>query len=80
MRKKPLAWAAKIGFGLVLPAEIVIESKKPAEVKAYPNLRAAIVADEIWQEKTLPYVRENLEKISHALGLAGRTWFPTLSG
>src|ERR1700730_4170982 len=66
-RKRPdiRAYRSATKADLVLPAEIVIESKKPGEVKAYPNLRAAVVADEIWEEKTLPYVRENLPELRY---------------
>src|SRR6185437_1015924 len=66
-RKRPdiRAYVSLTNADLVLPAEVVVESKKPTEVKGYPNLRAAMIADDIWHDKTLPYVKENIERIRY---------------
>jgi hypothetical protein len=64
-RKRPdiLAYASAAEADLVLDADVVIESKKPEEVIKYGGVSAAIVADEFWLDKTLPYLRSNISKI-----------------
>src|ERR1700691_2912346 len=59
-RKRPdvRGYVSAINADLVLPAEIVVEAKKPTEVNSFPSLRSAITSDDLWQEKTVPYVRE----------------------
>ena len=55
-RKRPdiLAYVSEQDADLVLPAEVVIESKKPNEVEGFRNLVEAMVSDRYWPEKTYP--------------------------
>jgi type I restriction-modification system DNA methylase subunit len=66
-RKRPdvLGYALSDDADLVLPAEIVIESKKPHEVQAFANLADAMVATSIWEQKTFPYIRANITKVQY---------------
>ncbi len=66
-RKRPdiRAYLSAENADLVLPAEIVIESKKPQEVKEFPNLRTAMVSEVMWSDKTFPYIIENIERIRY---------------
>lgn len=50
---------------LVLPAEIVIESKKPHEISNYATIVDALSDGWFWTEKTVPYIRENLTRIQY---------------
>ena len=66
-RKRPdiLAYTQQEDADLVLAAEIVVESKKPREISEFTNIADAVIADLIWAEKTLPYIRENLTRIQY---------------
>ena len=66
-RKRPdiLAYVSEEEADLVLPAEVVFESKKPEEVAAYNDLAEALVSDWIWKDKTLPYVKMNIARIRY---------------
>lgn len=44
-------------------SEVVIEAKKPFELSAYANLTEAVVADELFTGKFVPYVRAHAERI-----------------
>jgi hypothetical protein len=61
--KRPdiLGYKNRIDADLVLPADVVIEAKKPVEVD-YTDMRVAL-AEALWDEKTFPYVVENLSRI-----------------
>ena len=66
-RKRPdiLAYVSEEDADLVLPAEIVIESKQPDEVAEFRNLAEAIVSDEYWGTKTFPYLRDNISRVKY---------------
>jgi hypothetical protein len=66
-RKRPdiLAYVSEEDAHLVLPAEIVIESKKPDEVDEFRNLAEAIVSDKYWTTKTFPYIRDNISRVQY---------------
>jgi len=66
-RKRPdiLAYVRSEDADLVLPAEIVIESKKPQELAAYETIADAVCSGWFWDEKTVPYIRENLTRIQY---------------
>ena len=66
-RKRPdiLGYVRSEDADLVLPAEIVIESKKPQELSAYATISDAVSSGWIWTEKTVPYIRENLTRIAY---------------
>jgi hypothetical protein len=65
--KRPdiLIFVAEENANLVLPAEIVIECKKPDEVAQFTDLADAIVSDTYWYTKTLPYLRDNLSHVQY---------------
>jgi hypothetical protein len=75
-RKRPdiLGYVRQEDADLVLPAEIVIESKRPDELAEFANLTDAITSGWIWQQKTLPYVRSNITRIQY-FGLTTFTEF-----
>ncbi len=50
---------------LVLPAELVIECKKPEEVAEFKDLADAIVSEKYWHSKTLPYLRDNISRVQY---------------
>jgi hypothetical protein len=79
-RKRPdvLAYVSNEDADLVLPAEIVIESKKPAELQGFADLREAMLGSPIWEEKTVPYIRDNITRI-HYFILTTFTNFAALS-
>jgi N-6 DNA Methylase len=66
-RKRPdiLGYVQSEDADLVLPAEIVIESKKPNEVSGFATLADAVTHDWIWDQKTVPYIRENITRIHY---------------
>jgi hypothetical protein len=66
-RKRPdvLAYVSSEDADLVLPAEIVIESKKPEELSDFNTIADAVCSGWFWDEKTVPYVRENLTRIQY---------------
>jgi hypothetical protein len=66
-RKRPdiLGYVSEEDADLVLPAELVFESKKPDEVRAYSDLSEAMVSDWIWSDKTLPYIQANIARIQY---------------
>jgi hypothetical protein len=66
-RKRPdlRAYVDETSADLVLPAEIVIESKKPAELKHFSSIVDALLDDELWNEKTVPYIAANIERIQY---------------
>ncbi|WP_353061944.1 N-6 DNA methylase [Tunturibacter psychrotolerans] len=67
MRKRPdiLGYVRSEDADLVLPAEIVIESKKPNELSDYATITDAVNSGWFWAEKTVPYIRENLTRIQY---------------
>jgi hypothetical protein len=46
-------------------ADVVIESKKPIEVAHFSSLKDALVSDEVWWAKFVPYVRAHSERVSY---------------
>ncbi|KAL8931213.1 MAG: hypothetical protein Q9211_007139 [Gyalolechia sp. 1 TL-2023] len=68
-RKRPdiLAYTSEQEADLVLPAEVVIESKKPAEVEGLASLADAVVSDRYWSAKTTHFAIILLEKRSEPL-------------
>jgi len=66
-RKRPdiLAYVCPQEADLVLPAEIVIESKKPQELRDYETITDAVCSGWFWQEKTVPYIRGNLTRVQY---------------
>jgi hypothetical protein len=66
-RKRPdiLAYVRPQEADLVLPAEIVIESKKPQELPDYETITDAVSSGWFWREKTVPYIRENLTRVQY---------------
>lgn len=48
---------------LALAADALVESKKPAELNAFPTLSEALVAPSIWEEKFVPYVRSHAARL-----------------
>ena len=66
-RKRPdiLGYVASERAHLVLPAEIVIESKKPEEVDHFETLAEAMVDEGFWRSKTLPYLRDNIARVQY---------------
>ncbi|HWS86804.1 MAG TPA: N-6 DNA methylase [Pyrinomonadaceae bacterium] len=66
-RKRPdiLAYVSEEDADLVLPAEVVIESKKPDEVNEFRNLAEAIVSEKYWHSKTFPYLRDNISRVQY---------------
>jgi type I restriction-modification system DNA methylase subunit len=48
---------------LVVAADALVESKKPAELMGFSSLSDALVSAEIWQEKFVPYVRSHAARI-----------------
>jgi hypothetical protein len=67
LQKRPdiLGYVHSIDADLVLPAEIVIEAKRPEEVRQHRSLADAIVSDEYWETKTFPYISGNLSRIQY---------------
>jgi len=59
-----LAYRGELDADLVLPAEIVIEAKKPSEFQRYSDLRSDL-AQELWEDKTFPYIVANLSRIRY---------------
>jgi hypothetical protein len=64
-RSDVLAYASEEDADLVLPAEIVIESKMPDEVSEFEDLGQAIVSEKYWPTKTFPYLRDNISRIQY---------------
>jgi type I restriction-modification system DNA methylase subunit len=66
-RKRPdiLGYVAVERAHLVLSAEIVIESKKPEEVRHFATLAEAMGDLEFWRSKTLPYLRDNIARVQY---------------
>jgi N-6 DNA Methylase len=66
-RKRPdiLAYVSEQDAHLVLPAEVVIEAKKPDEVAGFRNLAEAMVSDRYWADKTYPYLRDNIARVRY---------------
>jgi hypothetical protein len=66
-RKRPdiLGYVRSEEADLVLPAEIVIESKKPNEISEYASITDAVTGGWFWAEKTVPYIRENLTRVQY---------------
>jgi type I restriction-modification system DNA methylase subunit len=64
-RKRPdiLGYLHSYEADLVLPADIVIESKKPDELAGLTLAEAA--TDLLWNDKTIPYIKENLSRIRY---------------
>jgi hypothetical protein len=48
---------------LVVAADALVESKKPAELIGFTSLSDALVSPDIWQEKFVPYVRAHAARI-----------------
>ena len=46
-------------------ADVIIESKRPAELAAFPSLMAALVDDLLWRDKFVPYVSAHVERIAY---------------
>lgn len=46
-------------------ADVVIESKKPQEIAAFPGLLEALVDDYLWNDKFIPYVRAHSERVRY---------------
>lgn len=44
-------------------ADVVVEAKKPEEVVSFPTLLDALVDDVLWNDKFVPYVSANLERV-----------------
>lgn len=44
-------------------SEVVIESKKPFELSSFPSLKDAIISDNIFSDKLVPYVRAHAERV-----------------
>jgi hypothetical protein len=65
-RRRPdiLCYADAGAADLVTAADVVIEAKRPVEVTAFPDLKAAITSDGLWQEKFVPYVRAHAEQVA----------------
>jgi hypothetical protein len=66
-RKRPdiLAYVSEEDSDLVLPAEVVVESKRPDEVRDYLDLSEAMVCEWLWRDKTVPYVLANIARIRY---------------
>lgn len=66
-RKRPdiLAYVSQQDADLVLPAEVVIESKQPEEVEGFNSIGDAIVSDQFWASKTYPYLRDNIARVRY---------------
>jgi hypothetical protein len=60
--KRPdiLAYASAQDADLILPAELVIEAKKPEEIEQFSSLAEAMVSDRYWYDKTYPYLCSNI--------------------
>lgn len=48
-------------------AEIVLEAKKPSEVASFGTLKEALSDDTLWNDKFIPYVSANAERIKYFL-------------
>lgn len=46
-------------------ADIVVESKKPAELSGFATLLDALVDDRLWTDKFVPYVTAHVDRISY---------------
>jgi hypothetical protein len=46
-------------------ADVVVESKKPIEVAQFPTLLDALIDNDLWQDKFVPYVGAHAERISY---------------
>jgi hypothetical protein len=46
-------------------ADVIIESKKPAEVERFDTLLEALTDDALWHDKFVPYVTAHAERISY---------------
>lgn len=66
-RKRPdiLAFTSRDDADLVLPAEVVIESKKPDELKSFDTLIDVLEDPEFWEDKSYPYIRDNITRIRY---------------
>lgn len=65
--KRPdiLAYLDPTNADLVYPAEIVGETKKPAEIRRLGGSLHAALTGELWADKVIPYVRTNAAKIQY---------------
>jgi hypothetical protein len=45
-------------------ADVIIESKKPAEISQFATLLEALTHDELWRDKFVPYVAAHAERIA----------------
>jgi hypothetical protein len=66
-RKRPdiLGYISSDDADLVLPADVVIEAKKPQELVAFKSMEDAIVSELLWADKTLSYIRSNIVRIQY---------------
>ena len=46
-------------------ADVIIESKRPAELSAFPSLMTALVDDWLWSDKFVPYVGAHAERVAY---------------
>jgi hypothetical protein len=55
-RKRPdiLGYTDRREADIILPAEVVVETKKPQEIAGYRDLKHGLVESPLWEEKTLP--------------------------
>ncbi len=66
-RKRPdiALYADLASAELGIAAEVVIESKKPAELSAFTSLTAALVQDNLWYDKFVPYVQAHAVRVQY---------------
>jgi hypothetical protein len=66
-RKRPdiLGYVSSDDADLVLPADFVIESKKPTELSGYASIADAVVGDLLWEDKTYSYICSNITRIQY---------------
>jgi hypothetical protein len=50
---------------LVMPAEIVVEAKRPDEIREFADLAEALTSGWVWSDKTVPYVLANITRIQY---------------
>ena len=65
IRPDVLGYVSEQDAHLVLPAELVVESKKPEEIEGFPSLTDAMVGDHYWADKTYPYLRDNIARVRY---------------
>ena len=46
-------------------ADILIEAKKPHELARFTSLREALLDQELWDQKFIPYLQANVERVSY---------------